>query len=283
MNTLPMTTPTSTSTHTRWLAPLLLAAAWLVSTPVQGFDHSYKTWNTLLTTHVDRQGRVDYPALQKDTHPLNTVVSQLGSVTPAEIGSWNDNQKLAYWINAYNVFTIRAVVDHYPLKRASGLKARFYPANSIRQIPGVWDTLTWKAGGSSITLIDIENIKLRKELGDARLHVAIVCASVGCPNLANTAYTAETIDDRLELESKKFVRNFSKVAVDPNKKEVHLSKIFDWFTDDFSSYTAATRYGKFNGPISFIAQHGTTATSNALTSATFSIKWLDYDWSLNAQ
>ncbi len=274
---------TSKLTHMRWVALVLLTTAGLASTPVQGFDHDYDAWNTLLTTHVDRQGRVDYPALQKDTRALDSVVSQLGAVTSADLGAWNRNQKLAYWINAYNAFTVRTILDHYPLKRASGLKARFYPANSIRQIPGVWDTITWKAGGTSITLADIENVKLREEIGDARLHVAIVCASIGCPNLANHAYAAETIEAQLELEAKKFVRNVGKVTVDQNKKELHLSKIFEWFTDDFAAYTAATSYGKLNGPVSFIAQHSTPATSNALTTTTFSIKWLDYDWSLNTQ
>ena len=184
---------------------------------------------------------------------------------------------------AYNAFTMRAILDNYPLKRGSGIKARFYPANSIRQIPGVWDKITWKAAGENITLGDIENVKLRKDLNEPRIHFAIVCASIGCPNLKDKAYTADKVEAQLELESKKFVRNVDKVKVDHTKEVLYLSKIFDWFTDDFKAYTGASDYGDNAGAAAFVARYSSPATSNALLKTEYDVKWLDYDWSLNAQ
>ena len=257
------------------LSPLLSVA--------QEFDHSYKAWDTFLTNHVDKQGRVDYPKALKDQTDLNTTVKQLESVSAADIKTWSRDQQLAYWINAYNAFTMRVILDHYPIKRTSGIKARFYPANSIRQIPGVWDKITWKAAGEKITLGDIENVKLRKDLDEPRIHFAIVCASVGCPNLKDRAYTAEKVEAQLELESKKFVRNANKVKVDHANKVLYLSKIFDWFTDDFKSYTGAPAYDDHEGAAVFVARYSSATTSNALLKAEYDVKWLDYDWSLNAQ
>ena len=266
---------------TTWILTGLLLSPML--SVAQEFDHNYKAWDTFLMNHVDKQGRVDYPKALKNQANLGATVKQLGAVTAADIKSWSRDQQLAYWINAYNAFTMRAILDNYPLKRGSGIKARFYPANSIRQIPGVWDKITWNAAGENITLGDIENVKLRKDLDEPRIHFAIVCASIGCPNLKDKAYTADKVEAQLELESKKFVRNVDKVKVDHTKEVLYLSKIFDWFTDDFKAYTGASDYGDNAGAAAFVARYSSPATSNALLKTEYDVKWLDYDWSLNAQ
>jgi hypothetical protein len=237
-------------------------------------------WQALTSKHV-KNGLVDYRAVARDS-TLKRYVAALGTATAADIGKWTREQRLAYWINAYNAFTVQAIVDHYPLKRR-GLKGRLYPSNSIRQIPGVWNKLTFKAGGRQITLHNIEHEVLRKKFNEPRIHFAIVCASIGCPLLANHAYTADKLEAQLDAAETGFVRDTDKIRVDVGAKTIHVSKIFDWFEEDFPGTAASKRYGDQSGAVSVLLKHLPKDQVSAVKQSTFSIKWLDYDWTLNEQ
>lgn len=249
------------------------------STHANDFDHTHRAWDAILQDHVDN-GRVDYVALLANRTALNTYTQALGAVRKREIAGWSRQQRLAYWINAYNAFTFNAVLDHWPLKRR-GLKGRLYPANSIRQIPGVWDSLTWRAGGETVTLNAIEHDKLRRELNEPRIHFAVVCASIGCPDLLNRAFRADHVDEQLDRATRSFVSNPQKVRVDLATRTLYLSPIFKWFREDFDAFTGATGYGKWSGVVSFWLQQLDTETMKRAKGNVLTIEWLDYDWSLN--
>jgi hypothetical protein len=114
---------------------------------VVSFDQHYTRYASVLQRHV-RGPRVDYAALEANRTDLDLVVASFGAVPATDEASWSRAERLAFWINAYNVFTLRAIVDHYPIQ---GSWMSLYPRNSIRQIDGVWTELKWKAAGRDVT------------------------------------------------------------------------------------------------------------------------------------
>lgn len=150
------------------------------------FDHDYATYAAVLRAHVVPP-RVDYRALKANRARLDGVVAEFDSPAARGEPGWSREQRLAFWINAYNAFTVRAIVDHYPIQSGA---LTLQPRNSIRQIDGVWTTLKWRAAGRTVTLDDIEHRIVRPEFKDARIHFAVNCASIGCPPLAAEPYRA---------------------------------------------------------------------------------------------
>ncbi|TFG74578.1 MAG: DUF547 domain-containing protein, partial [Thermodesulfobacteriales bacterium] len=134
------------------------------------FDHSYSTYNSLLNRYV-KNARVNYEGFIDSRAEFETFLRALGSVDENDFQTWTEEQKLAFWINAYNAFTIKAIIDHYPIKRSFSLIGIFYaPSNSILQIKGVWTKLQFRAVGKMVTLDEIEHQILRKEFNEPRIH-----------------------------------------------------------------------------------------------------------------
>ena len=173
-----------------WLLPFSL-----LTTNTYAFDHSHGPFDSILQTYVNDKGQVDYMQLKRNRDPLTAYLKTLASVSAQETNQWTREQKLAYWMNAYNAYTLDTILNHIPITRSKGLKYRLYPENSIRQIPGVWDRIRHQAGGKLVTLGEIEHEILRRELKEPRIHFTIVCASVGCPVLRDSAYTAAAVEE----------------------------------------------------------------------------------------
>ncbi|MGH7889440.1 MAG: DUF547 domain-containing protein [Thermodesulfobacteriota bacterium] len=250
-------------------------------------DHSHMAYDTLLKKYV-QNARVDYKGFIASEKQFDSYLRQLGSVSESDYTNWSRDQKLAFWINAYNAFTIKAIIDNYPIEKRFGLVSFFYPKNSIRQIDGIWDKIKFRAVGKMVTLNQIEHEILRKEFKEPRIHVAIVCASVGCPDLRSEAYTADRVNEQLESQSERFVNNPSKgVQIDTERNEVKLSKIFDWFGKDFVEKYGNTEFFKDLSPketavLNFAIRHLKSEEERKfLESDKFKISYLDYDWSLN--
>ncbi len=253
---------------------VLITFAMALSIHVGAFDHTHRAWDKLLQKHVNDKGLVDYDALiEKDRKALESYLNDLGHVSRRQYKAWTRNQKLAYLINAYNAYTIKAIIDHYPIQ-PSGLARFRFPKNSIRQIPGVWDKLKFAVAGEKMTLNEMEHEEMRAKLKEPRIHFAIVCASIGCPLLRNHAFTAENLDTELDRAAKAFMRNPDKVRIDRDDKELHLSRIFKWFGEDFE---------KAGGVAAFVARYLPDSDAAYVKPNDLDIEWLDYDWSLNAQ
>jgi hypothetical protein len=247
--------------------------------PASGFDHEYSGFAALLTTCV-RGPRVDYAALHRNRAPLDRVTSEFAAPARAEELAWTRPQRLAFWINAYNALTLRAIVDHYPIR--AGWFA-LGPRNSIRQIDGVWTALTWDAAGRKVSLDDIEHRILRPEFGDARIHFAINCASVSCPPLAALPYRPVELDAQLDESARAYLASPHGLRVERDR--LYVSSIFKWYGDDFiERYAAAVpgnRPPRERAILGAIAEHGPPAAAVAARAGTPAIRYLEYDWSLN--
>lgn len=262
----------------------LLAGAVLLAATVQAlatsaaFDHSYSAYAGVLQ-HV-HPPRVDYAALKANRAALDRVVEEFAAPTAAAESSWTRGERMAFWINAYNVFTLRAIVDHYPIQsRLFTLQ----PRNSIRQIDGVWTDLTWQAAGQAVTLDDIEHRILRPTFHDARIHFAINCASVSCPPLAAEPYRADGLDRRLDEAARIYLASREGLRIDGDT--LLVSSLFKWYGDDFvagyAGQAPAGRDPKARAILGVVIQHGPPAAAALARSGRARVKFLDYDWTLN--
>ena len=251
------------------------------------FDHTHSVFDSLLKKYV-HNAKVDYKGFISSREEFNAYLKGLGSVTEDEYESWSQEEKLAFWINAYNAFTIKAIMDNYPIHRGFSLVSLFYPGNSIRQIDGVWDRLEFRAVGRMVTLNEIEHEILRKQFKEPRIHAAINCASIGCPDLRNEAYRSDIIEGQLDSASADFVNNSDKgVRINPAERTVKLSKIFKWFGDDFIEQYGNTslfsdRSPKERAVLNFVMKYlKSEEEKQFLKRDDFKVGYLDYDWSLN--
>src|SRR3990167_619036 len=133
------------------------------------FDQLHPIYDSLLKKYV-HNAKVDYRGFVSSSEQFNAYLKQLGSVSEKDYVSWSREEKLAFWINAYNAFTIKAIIDHYPIKSKLSLSSIIYPKNSIRQINGVWDKLRFQAAGKMVSLNEIEHELLRKKFDEPRIH-----------------------------------------------------------------------------------------------------------------
>ena len=194
-----------------------LVLAYLFSLHVVAQKNIHHRWNTQLQKYVSETGQVDYQSWQKDQAPLIAYLNTLAQFPPQEEDS--KNQKLAYWINAYNALTVLLILENYPL-------------NSIKDIQSPWDQNVFQIGDKNYSLGDIEHKILRK-MDEPRIHFAINCASGSCPKLANRAYQEKQLEQQLAKATQDFLRDPTKNYL--LKDRLELSKIFLWFGRDFGN------------------------------------------------
>ncbi|TAE48711.1 MAG: DUF547 domain-containing protein [Bacteroidetes bacterium] len=217
---------------------------------------SHAIWDSLLRQYASDDGRVNYRGFLEDRDRLDTYLALLDQHAPAP--GWSRADSLAYWINAYNAFTIRVILDHYPLKSIREL-------NDINLIATIWDKPLFRIGGEPISLGQIEHRILREDFHEPRIHFAINCASVSCPVLRSEAYTAQQIESQLEDQTRRFFADSTRNHFTPEKAE--LSSILLWFRGDF------TREGSL---IDFVNRYApVTLPPDA------KVSHIDYDWRLN--
>ena len=250
------------------------------------FDHAHKDWDRVLKKHV-LGSNVDYASLAKDTQLLDRYLTQLDAVPRAVVDAWTRDKQLAFWINAYNAFTLRVILDYYPIKTWT-FKGLVVPWNSIIQIPGVWKKIKWEVAGQSLTLDHIEHGLIRPTFNEPRIHFAIVCASIGCPSLRAEAITFDKLEDQLEGQTRTYLSNTSKgVLLDYENGRVCVSKLFKWFNEDFdveapSGFQLKNQTKKERNALNFIARYLKDPRAwKFLQSPDTDFDYLSYDWSLN--
>jgi hypothetical protein len=229
----------------------------------------HAAWDAVLQTHVTEDGRVDYEALLSDPGTLDRYLGALGR---ADVAGMTRDGRLAFWINAYNAFTVKLILNHYPVK-------------SIRDIRKPWDRKEWTAGGRRLSLNEIEHEILRKDFKEPRIHFAIVCASIGCPDLWNRAYTGNDVNAQLAMATGKFMRSPKHVrtAVERRllggpRRVLHVSRIFKWFAEDFAD-------GGTRRVADYVALYADANTADFIRNAgaELKVRHLDYDWGLNGR
>jgi hypothetical protein len=213
-------------------------------------DHSQ--WDVLLKKHVDKDGLVNYKSFKQDKAALDKYLMMLSSQQPTK--QWSVQELLAYYINLYNAYTVNLIVDNYPVK-------------SIKDINGPWIRGIVPIGKNELSLGGIENGVLRK-MKEPRIHFAINCASISCPNLLNEAFTASKINEQLDKATRNFIKG-DKNELNANNPK--LSSIFDWYAKDF------TVNGETN-VIAYINKYSDIQINPAAP-----IEYLEYNWKLNEQ
>lgn len=225
------------------------------------FDQGHRAWGEILKTYTE-DGFVDYSALKGSREGLESYLKVIENVSNDEYSRWSKEEKMAFWINAYNTFTIQTIVDHYPKK-------------SIKQIPNVWGEKRFETLGKKWSLNQIEHEILRKEFSEPRIHFALVCASLGCPALRDEPYTASDLNSQLDSQVRDFLSDKSKSRYSEKTNTFWLSPIFKWYREDFE---------KVGGVIAFISasgKHYLPPEMEGKVNLKTKIAWLGYDWSLN--
>ena len=224
--------------------------------PVSKFD-------AILNNYVASDGSVNYKGLKGD-ESFQGFIDYLSKADPDTLPS--DNHRLAFWINAYNAFVLKGVVDAYPIKSVTKIGLIPYSFFKVRK----FDT---KHG--RITLDKLESKKIREPFSEPRIHFAINCASIGCPQLLNKAYKAEILDKQLEEQTKLFINNKNKNYLNKKDNILYLSKIFKWYEGDFVKEGQTLK--------TFIAKYLNDEDAAYINENDIMIEYLEYDWNLNAR
>lgn len=190
--------------------------------PPVSVDPIHRPFDEILDLYV-RDGLVYYYALRQERAKFDRYVLALGEVSADTVAKWPQPRQLAYWINAYNAFVLRTVIDAYPIRG----KAPDYPANSIRQIPGAFERRTFRAGGRQLTLDGLE----RDVIGafdDPRALLALSRGAVGGSRLKSEAFTADRLDQQLTTMTSELVTRRVLVQVDAGNNRLSVNPMFSW-------------------------------------------------------
>lgn len=261
----------------RRLAAILALVAAL---PASAIDHSYKAWEDLLKRHVryvqnGNASRVDYAGLARDRGQLKAVLDDWQKVTRPEFEAWTKPQQQAFLMNAYNAFTIEKILRRYP------------DIKSIRDYGTVfgnpWKDKFFTLFGEPSYLDFIEHETLRKPgvYDDPRVHVSVVCASIGCPMLRNEAFVADRLDAQMEDGMRRFLSDRTRNRYNPQTKKLEVSKIFDWYGKDFEK--GHKGYSSVRQALSRYADllADNPEDRSIVREQKADVVFLDYDWGLN--
>lgn len=253
----------------RVLSILCFVGVSVYSVAAHAFDHTHSAWGGILSQYHISDGRVHYKRFKADLEAgkagqMPGYLAELSRVPLSEYQGWSEAQRLAFLINAYNAFTVKLIVDNYPVK-------------SIRKIGGLFSN-PWKKeffsllSGKIKTLDAMEHEYLRKQFKAPEVHAAINCASFSCPKLQREPFVPAKVEAQLESAFKEFLADSSRNRYEPADGKLWLSEIFKWFGGDFDA--------KYGGYLKAIERLGPADAKKAIQAGA-KVEWISYDWSLN--
>lgn len=224
----------------------------------------YSIYDSLLKKYV-ADGMVDYLKWKKD----DSIVfeSYILILEKISLNNLSANGEKVFWINTYNALTIYAVLKHIP---NNGVLAKLF---SVQMVPGFFDKITYTVASKKVTLNDIENLKLRKNFGDPRIHFTLVCASRSCPKIQNAAFKEAGVEERLDDATQNFIQDTARNRLEQKNNILHLSEIFRWYDSDFIASAGTV--------IDFVKRYVGKEGCEYLSAHTVTIKYLFYDWLVN--
>ncbi len=235
------------------LIGLAVSIGWSAKTVDDGI------YGELLKRYV-RDGVVDYARLKKEEQKLDRYLRVLEKANPDKLPR---TEQFAFYINAYNAYTIKLILEHYPVKSIKDIGSWW---------KGPWRIEFCKIGGKTLTLDEIEHSILRPRFKDPRVHFAVNCASKGCPPLISEPYEGGILDEQLDANTRAFLNDPKHNHLEGNT--LYVSKIFKWFKDDFKGDV-----------VGFFLRYADEGLKGRLLAKRnqIKVKYLDYDWSLNSQ
>ena len=261
----------------------LLSAALVAFAPqalAEPFDHRYAAWSALLARHVmplrgGQASNVRYAGMAAERASLKGVLDALSVVDDASFRAFTRAQQMAFLINAYNAFTVELILTKYP------------KLDSIKDLGSLFSS-PWKPKwitllGAKVSLDDIEHVMLRQRgrYDDPRVHFAVNCASIGCPPLREEAFVADRLEAQLDEQTLRFMSDRSRNRFDAARGRLEVSKIFDWYGEDFRLGHRGIR--SLPGFMARYAQvlADAPAERERIRDERVEIGFLDYDWKLN--
>lgn len=229
------------------------------------FDHTHALLGKVLARYVSN-GLVDYAGLKADRKNLDHYLDASGSVKEVDFKKWEQPRQLAFLINLYNASALKLIIEHYPVK-------------SIKKIGGwfgrPWDVEVAPYFGNIATLGYLEHEVIRKNYNEPRIHFALVCAALGCPELRREPYMDGRLNDQLEEQGRLFLRDKKKNHLNLKTGILYLSPIFKWFAEDFEQ--------KSGSVLNFVRRYFTEEEQKYLAQGQTKIRYSEYDWALNEQ
>jgi hypothetical protein len=222
------------------------------------FDHA--AWDRILKDYVDENGLVAYERLgNADRAPLDAYLGRLADARPQDLG---EQDRLAFWINAYNAGIVGAIL-------------RDYSPESMLSRAQLFGWYSFPVAGKGRTPNEVEHEILRKQFHEPRIHFALVCGATSCPKLRREAYRGDVLDQQLDDQARRFINDPQRNRLD-DEKGARLSSIFEWFESDFAAAAGSMA--------EFVARYvDDSEQAEALKRSGVRIEFLDYDWTLNAQ
>ncbi len=211
---------------------------------------NYILWRFILNNALAEDGRVDYKWVEQNMREFEAFLRILSNTKIDD--SWTKEERMAYWINVYNAYSIKYIMN-------------FYPLASIKDTTKPWSTVFFEINGEEMSLGKVEHEILRK-FGDARIHFAINCASSSCPPIANVPYTGDNLDKLLKRQTTAFINDSNRNII--TGTEYKLSQLFRWFKKDFESDAGTI--------VNFINEYSTIKIESQVNNG-----FIKYDWNLN--
>jgi hypothetical protein len=260
------------------LAPVSGTARQAPSAP--GEDPFHRQFDEILDLYV-RDGLVYYRALKAERARLDRYAASL-NVPARTYDGWSPQEKMAFWVDAYNAFVLQTVINHYPIHGRSAT----YPASSIRQIPGAFEDATWRAAGRSVTLDQIEK-NILPEFKEPRLYLALGRGAIGSGRLRSEAYTAARLAGQLDAIQKEFVSEQQMLRIDRDNGQMSVTPILSWREQAF-----VAAYDKPDSPfaqrspieralLAFIQPNLLPLEKEFVRKNEFKVVFHQFDWNLN--
>lgn len=248
----------------------------------QGSADLHQPLDELLDLYV-RDGLVYYRALDSDRRKLDAYITALDGPQSRGLESWPREDQIAFWLNAYNAWVLRAVVDHYPIRGASGR----YPANSIRQVAGTFERTPRRVAGQSLTLDQIETTVIT-QFRDPRLYLALGRGAVGSGRLRSEAFSGASLGRQLDAVAKEFATSGRLFDLDEARGVVLVSPILSWREKDFIAAYAGAVPARFaqrsdfeKALLAFVDRNLLPREREFLERNDFKVEFMPFDWSLN--
>jgi len=239
----------------------------------------------VLGRFVDARGRVDYSALKADPADLERYYSLVAQTSPDSDPALfpTRDDRLAYWIDAYNAAVLVTVLRHYPIASVTDVATPF-PLSLASDKIGFFYLQRVEVGGDTTSLYALENDLIRPRYGEPRVHFALNCASLGCPRLPRSAFHGADLEERLDEETRRFFAEERNLAIDHAARVVRLSSILDWYESDFTDWYEQQHPGTDATLIDYVALYVTPERRAELERARgYEVRFEPYDWALNDQ
>jgi hypothetical protein len=242
---------------------LLLLLALMTAASASAAEPDYRLWQELLSKHYDPAKGMNYKGLKADKAALDRLRQQMAAV---DVASLSRPEQLAYWINLYNISTVNVVVEKYPVESIRDISTDPVVRLNVFKKPNV------KVKGGTMSLNDVENDKIRAGFKDPRIHFAINCAAESCPPIRPEPFVGARIDQQLDDQARKFLNGPNGVRVEQDV--LHVTKIMDWFKDDFEQWGGGT--------LPFLKKYLSPDKVKRIGAAKkVEIEFDDYSWKLN--